>query len=99
VSPICIFPHILVKSKSFYLAVTVLFWKPLLKQKQSLSVSFFLSRRRSFSTSLISREMDFAFLISFVQCSQQHIVNIGEYSNVLLCCVFPLMNMLWEKWV
>jgi hypothetical protein len=43
VSPTCIFPHILVTSKSFYLAVTVLFWKPLLKQKQSLSVSFFLS--------------------------------------------------------
>lgn len=94
-----IFPHILVTSKSFYLAVTILFLKPLLKQKQSPSVSLFLSRRRSFSTSLVSREMDFAFLISFVKCLQQHIINIGEYSNVLLCCVFPLMYILWEKCV
>jgi uncharacterized membrane protein YesL len=79
--------------------VTILFLKPLLKQKQSPSVSLFLSRRRSFSTSLVSREMDLAFLISFVKCLQQHIINIGEYSNVLLCCVFPLMYILWEKCV
>ncbi len=60
-------------------------------------LSFFVSRRRSFGTSLVSREMDFAFLISFLKCFRQHILNIGEYSNVLLCCAFPLMYILWEK--